>query len=240
MRSRSVPAPLTLTKSDQKALEGQINDETRIIAGKVSGVSVAKANTLSSEANLNRAAAAIGQAKADVANAKALGTLDLTREDVIGKSASSVLKDSWSEFSFDNINSENGEEEHRRWESQRNGFLMSVRETGATLVEIGPGEAALEAAISDRTAGIIWFAGSRRRVTIPFDQALIDRTKELLAACKDMARAGRIPLPLVDSPKCPRCSLVAICLPDETNRLLHELVHGVQERLWRHTRHSFD
>ncbi len=26
----------------------------------------------------------------------------------------------------------------------------------------------------------------------------------------------RIPPPLVDSPKCPRCSLVAICLPDET------------------------
>ncbi|HKG26789.1 MAG TPA: aminotransferase class V-fold PLP-dependent enzyme [Thermomicrobiales bacterium] len=46
------------------------------------------------------------------------------------------------------------------WESQRNGFLMSVRETGATLVEIGQGEEDLEAAIGDRTAGIIWFAGT--------------------------------------------------------------------------------
>ena len=27
----------------------------------------------------------------------------------------------------------------------------------------------------------------------------------------------QIPEPLVDSPKCPRCSLVGICLPDETN-----------------------
>ena len=32
-----------------------------------------------------------------------------------------------------------------------------------------------------------------------------------------MASSGRIPDPLVDSPKCPRCSLVGICLPDEVN-----------------------
>ncbi len=31
-------------------------------------------------------------------------------------------------------------------------------------------------------------------------------------------RAWDIPAPLVDSPKCPRCSLVGICLPDETLR----------------------
>ena len=28
-----------------------------------------------------------------------------------------------------------------------------------------------------------------------------------------------MPPPLVDSPKCPRCSLVGICLPDETRLL---------------------
>ncbi len=31
-----------------------------------------------------------------------------------------------------------------------------------------------------------------------------------------LAEFGRIPAPLVDSPKCAGCSLVAICLPDET------------------------
>jgi L-seryl-tRNA(Ser) seleniumtransferase len=46
------------------------------------------------------------------------------------------------------------------WKSQHNGFLSAVRETGATLVEIGPGREALEAAITDRTAGILWFAGT--------------------------------------------------------------------------------
>src|SRR6266705_6684350 len=33
------------------------------------------------------------------------------------------------------------------------------------------------------------------------------------------APMGEIPPPLVDSPKCPRCSLVGICLPDEVNLL---------------------
>lgn len=71
------------------------------------------------------------------------------------------------------------------------------------------------------TEGVIWFAGSRRRVTIPFDEALVARTRELLAGCRTMASGGKMPLPLVDSPKCPRCSLVGICLPDETNLLIH-------------------
>ena len=62
---------LARAKSDQQALEGEINDERRIIAGKVSGVDVARASVLSSEASLERAAASIEQAKADVANAKA-------------------------------------------------------------------------------------------------------------------------------------------------------------------------
>jgi len=62
---------LAHAKSDQQTLQGQINDERRIIAGKVSGVDVAKASSMSAEASLARSAAAIEQAKADVANAKA-------------------------------------------------------------------------------------------------------------------------------------------------------------------------
>src|SRR5260370_13874679 len=62
---------LAHAKSDQQALKGQISDERRIIAGKLSGVDVARASALSSEASLRRAAASIQQAKADVANARA-------------------------------------------------------------------------------------------------------------------------------------------------------------------------
>ncbi len=74
--------------------------------------------------------------------------------------------------------------------------------------------------------GIIWFSASRRRVRVTFDDALVARTRELIAGGRDMARSGKMPLPLVDSPKCPRCSLVGICLPDETN-LLRRQVAGL-------------
>lgn len=56
--------------SDQATLEGQISDERRIIAAKVSAVSVAEANIHSMDADVNRWAAAVDQAKADVANAE--------------------------------------------------------------------------------------------------------------------------------------------------------------------------
>jgi len=69
------------------------------------------------------------------------------------------------------------------------------------------------------TEGILWFAASRRRVIVEFDDVLVVRTLELLSQCREMAKGGRMPLPLVDSPKCPRCSLVGICLPDETHLL---------------------
>jgi len=62
---------LAEAKSDLTALRGQIDDEGRIISAKVSAVDVARAETLSSEASLTRAAAGIDQAKADVGNAKA-------------------------------------------------------------------------------------------------------------------------------------------------------------------------
>ncbi|MHB8766074.1 MAG: CRISPR-associated endonuclease Cas4g/Cas1g [Deferrisomatales bacterium] len=64
--------------------------------------------------------------------------------------------------------------------------------------------------------GVIYFAGSRERVPVEFDDELAARTLELAAAFRAAAREGEIPPPLADSPKCPRCSLVAICLPDET------------------------
>lgn len=67
--------------------------------------------------------------------------------------------------------------------------------------------------------GVLYFAGSRKRVTVDFDDELVYRTKELLRATQQMAASGTIPPPLEDSPKCPRCSLVGICLPDEVSFL---------------------
>lgn len=63
--------------------------------------------------------------------------------------------------------------------------------------------------------GAIWFAESRRRVPVPIDEDLIARTLAYLAEARRTAADGRIPPPLAGSPKCPRCSLAPICLPDE-------------------------
>lgn len=67
--------------------------------------------------------------------------------------------------------------------------------------------------------GALYFAGSQTRVRVEFTDELIARTRELLAQARRVATSGVIPAPLVNSPKCPRCSLVGICLPDEINTL---------------------
>ena len=69
--------------------------------------------------------------------------------------------------------------------------------------------------------GELYFIESKRRVTIPFDDALVNRTRQLASDFRHVLAKGELPPPLVDSPKCPRCSLVGICLPDETNLLTH-------------------
>lgn len=44
--------------------------------------------------------------------------------------------------------------------SQRNGYDYAARQTGARMIEIGGTAAELEAAISERTACVLWFAGA--------------------------------------------------------------------------------
>lgn len=67
--------------------------------------------------------------------------------------------------------------------------------------------------------GVLYFAASRERVRVPFDEALRQATREAAAGLRLMAGGGEIPPPLESSPKCPRCSLAPICLPDEVHYL---------------------
>lgn len=69
------------------------------------------------------------------------------------------------------------------------------------------------------TEGAIYYVASKERVAVPFDDELLAQTRNAIAELRAMAAGGRIPDPLVDSPKCPRCSLVTICLPDEVQFL---------------------
>lgn len=66
--------------------------------------------------------------------------------------------------------------------------------------------------------GVLYFHATRQRVPVPIDEPLIARTRAAVARAREVADLPRPPAPLVNSPKCPKCSLSAICLPDETNR----------------------
>jgi CRISPR-associated protein Cas1 len=63
---------------------------------------------------------------------------------------------------------------------------------------------------------VAYYDTTKQRVRIAIDDALVSDTLGALEAARALALSGTIPPPLVDSPKCPRCSLVGICLPDET------------------------
>jgi CRISPR-associated protein Cas1 len=67
--------------------------------------------------------------------------------------------------------------------------------------------------------GAIYYVGSRERVSVAFDDELLALTRRAIVELRAMAAGGHIPAPLVDSPKCARCSLVTICLPDEVQFL---------------------
>jgi len=63
---------------------------------------------------------------------------------------------------------------------------------------------------------VVYYAGSRRRVSLVVDAALLDEVRDVARRARTASEAPNPPPPLRDSPKCPRCSLVGICLPDET------------------------
>jgi len=66
--------------------------------------------------------------------------------------------------------------------------------------------------------GVVYYRQTRQRVRFTLD----DETEVWIRRQITAARAcsgSPIPAPLDHSPKCPRCSLVSVCLPDETNLL---------------------
>ncbi|WP_246523821.1 CRISPR-associated endonuclease Cas4g/Cas1g [Neoroseomonas eburnea] len=67
--------------------------------------------------------------------------------------------------------------------------------------------------------GILHFAESRERVPVVLDEDLHAEVLKAVHGLRLMAASSHIPPPLEDNPKCPRCSLVGICLPDEVSWL---------------------
>ncbi|MDA8054900.1 MAG: CRISPR-associated endonuclease Cas1 [Thermoplasmatales archaeon] len=88
------------------------------------------------------------------------------------------------------------------------------------LVQIGVQVLILRENGYDCDGGVVYYSGSRRRVNVEVSEDIsrwvLDEVDKARAVCV----SGRIPSPLVDSPKCVRCSLVSVCLPDEINSLI--------------------
>jgi CRISPR-associated protein Cas1 len=66
--------------------------------------------------------------------------------------------------------------------------------------------------------GIIYYRATKQRVRLPITSELENWILQNIAEARQIV-TGPIPPPLINSPKCVRCSLAPVCLPDETRML---------------------
>lgn len=89
----------------------------------------------------------------------------------------------------------------------------------ADRVQVGAQALCLRAEGYTVTEAVLYYAESRRRVRVPVTDALVADVRAAVSEARRVRRLPVAPPPLVASPKCPRCSLVGICLPDEVTAL---------------------
>ncbi len=97
-----------------------------------------------------------------------------------------------------------GEEANELWDTDRMQLglqALILRDNGYTCNE-----------------GVIYYRATKQRVRLPITTELENWILQNIAEAKRVI-AGPIPAPLVHSPKCVRCSLAPVCLPDETRML---------------------
>jgi len=58
------------------------------------------------------------------------------------------------------------------WKASRNGYDFAVTQTGVTVIEIGSSAAEFEAAINERTACAVWFAGPLGDNALPIEEVI--------------------------------------------------------------------
>lgn len=64
-----------------------------------------------------------------------------------------------------------------------------------------------------------YFHETRSRHRVEITDEAVELTRTAISEVRANAARSEAPPPLVDSPKCPRCSLVGLCLPDEVTLL---------------------
>ncbi len=64
------------------------------------------------------------------------------------------------------------------------------------------------------------YLDTHSRAVVDVPEEAESEVRAIVVAARHTAEAPDAPLPLVNDPKCPRCSLAPLCLPDEVNALL--------------------
>jgi CRISP-associated protein Cas1 len=70
--------------------------------------------------------------------------------------------------------------------------------------------------------GVIYYRATKQRVPLRMTPELEAWIITQIAKARELAASPTIPPPLVNSPKCVRCSLAPVCLPDETRMLAED------------------
>jgi CRISPR-associated protein Cas1 len=86
----------------------------------------------------------------------------------------------------------------------------------ADRVQVGLQALLLEEAGYCVTEAVIYYAEEKLRLRLAIDDDVRRESLEALENARRCAQGPR-PLPLVNDPRCPRCSLQPVCLPDEIN-----------------------
>ncbi len=68
--------------------------------------------------------------------------------------------------------------------------------------------------------GVIYYRATKQRVPLRMTPEVERWISDRIAEARRVAASPTIPPPLVNSPKCVRCSLAPVCLPDETRLLV--------------------
>lgn len=84
-------------------------------------------------------------------------------------------------------------------------------------VQLGLQALLLEEAGYSVPHAVMYYASERTRLVVAVDEALRVEALATLEAAKAAAASGVRPPPLINDPRCPRCSLQPVCLPDEVN-----------------------
>lgn len=83
--------------------------------------------------------------------------------------------------------------------------------------------------------GALFYAETKRRVTVPFDAELRRLTEDTIAALADVLASGRTPPPTTRRERCRACSLIELCRPDIVARPVRAWRSRMVERLMTET-----